>query len=410
MPGVRVMIPTLVGLLLGWCGPLSAATPQELLGRIKAIGPEGKGSAAAAAAWRELVELGPSALVPTLKEFDEKRLVVVNWLRPAVDAIAERAAKTGRKLPVEELEPFLADRTHSPLGRRVAYDLLVQADPTTPERWLPRLLEDPAPELRREAVAKVLQDGEKQFDKPVALAALVIGSSAKIPVGSTFVPAAQRPGVQVLFKKALTAACDEDQVKACATQLEALGDKVDLAKHFGFVRSWALVAPFDNTNMAGFAVAYPPEKGVDLKAKYTVKGEKQATWGGTTSTSPTGVVDLKPVLGPEKGAVAYAFTVIDSPTERPIEIRTGSYNSLKIFLNGKEVFAHEEYHHGMNIDQYFCRATLKAGKNELLVKVCQNEQKEQWAQSWMFQLRLCDSTGVAVPFAVVPPMVPSLEK
>jgi hypothetical protein len=31
-----------------------------------------------------------------------------------------------------------------------------------------------------------------------------------------------------------------------------------------------------------------------------------------------------------------------------------------------------------------------------VVKVCQNEQTEPWAQNWAFQLRLCDATGKAI--------------
>jgi len=38
-----------------------------------------------------------------------------------------------------------------------------------------------------------------------------------------------------------------------------------------------------------------------------------------------------------------------------------------------------------------------------LVKVCQNDQPEEWAQNWMFQLRLTDGLGAAVPLVVVTP-------
>jgi hypothetical protein len=31
-----------------------------------------------------------------------------------------------------------------------------------------------------------------------------------------------------------------------------------------------------------------------------------------------------------------------------------------------------------------------------LLKLCQNEQKEDWAQDWHFQLRICDASGAAV--------------
>jgi hypothetical protein len=32
----------------------------------------------------------------------------------------------------------------------------------------------------------------------------------------------------------------------------------------------------------------------------------------------------------------------------------------------------------------------------ILVKCLQNEQTEDWAQNWDFQLRVCDATGTAV--------------
>ena len=108
------------------------------------------------------------------------------------------------------------------------------------------------------------------------------------------------------------------------------------------------------------------------------------------------------MLGKHKGTVAYAYAVALSPAERPVQIRAGSANALKLFLNGKEVFAREEYHHGMEMDQYVGTGTLKAGRNDLLVKVCQNEQSEPWAQNWMFQVRLCDAVGAAVPWTPAP--------
>jgi hypothetical protein len=31
-----------------------------------------------------------------------------------------------------------------------------------------------------------------------------------------------------------------------------------------------------------------------------------------------------------------------------------------------------------------------------LIKLCQNEQKEEWTVQWQFQLRVCDASGTAV--------------
>ena len=41
------------------------------------------------------------------------------------------------------------------------------------------------------------------------------------------------------------------------------------------------------------------------------------------------------------------------------------------------------------------------GRNTILLKVCQNEQADAWAQVWDFQLRVCDAVGGAVPLTVV---------
>ena len=48
------------------------------------------------------------------------------------------------------------------------------------------------------------------------------------------------------------------------------------------------------------------------------------------------------------------------------------------------------------MDQYAGAGELKQGKNVILLKICQNEQTEDWAQDWKFQLRVCDPTGRAV--------------
>jgi hypothetical protein len=53
------------------------------------------------------------------------------------------------------------------------------------------------------------------------------------------------------------------------------------------------------------------------------------------------------------------------------------------------------------MDQYAATGMLRAGRNELLIKVCQNEQTEEWAQEWSFHARVCDKAGTAVPIKVL---------
>jgi hypothetical protein len=351
--------------------------PAPLLARIKAVRKQGAGNAEAAAAWMELVKIGPSALLPTLAAMDADP-ITANWLRAAADAIAEKAL-AARQLSAKDLETFVLQKKHNGAARRIAYEWLVRLDPTAPGRLLPGMLDDPGAELRRDAVAVVLKEADAlrpKDDKAAAIAA---------------------------YRKALAAARDEDQVEAAAKQLKALGVTADLAHHYGFVRRWLLLEPFDNHNSVGFATVYPPETGVEPSKTYKGKGGADTRWTAHTTTDPHGVVDLNKVLGKHKGVVVYAYAVVESPKEQKVQLRAGSMNAIKIFLNGKLLFGREEYHHGMQLDQHIGKGVLKAGRNIILVKLCQNEQTDSWAQEWKFQLRLCDDLGTALPVKVVTP-------
>jgi hypothetical protein len=368
---------TLAVCFLFVAAPALAAEPAPLLAKIKSVGREGAGNAEASKAWQELVKLGPAALFDTLAALDDADPTAANWLRSAVDAIADHELAAKRALPTDKLEAFIKDTKHSGRSRRLAYEWLVRVDPSTPKRLLPGMLNDPGSELRRDAVAVALDDAQKLSDKDDKAAA------------------------KSAYEKVLAAARDKDQVDLAAKQLKTLGVTVDLPAHFGFIQRWQLVAPFDNRGGKGFAVVYPPENGVDLHTTYAAKEDSKVGWKEFTTTDAYGVVDLNKVIGKHMGAVGYAFAAVESPKEQAVEIRAGSNNAVKLFLNGKNVFFREEYHHGNHMDQHVGRGVLKAGRNEVLIKVCQNEQKDDWAQSWSFQLRICDAIGGAVPFKVV---------
>jgi hypothetical protein len=367
-----------VGCLLFFVVLAHAEPSRDALARLKAVGREGAGNEAAARGWKDLVSQGPAALPAILHAMDDADAAAANWLRTAVDAIAERALAAGTSLPVEQLEQFVQQTKHNSAARRLAYEWLCRVDSKTPSRLLPSMIQDPSPELRRDAVAAQIKKAQTLLDKN------------------------DKDAARAAYRKALIGACDKDQVDQIVGQLDKLGVKVDVAAHFGYVRQWLLVAPFDNRKDAGFLVAYPPEKVVNPAAVYKGKDGIEARWVSFVSKDPYGVVDLNKALGKQQGVVAYAYAVVESPTERAIQIRAGSENAVKIFLNGKELYHRDEYHHGADVDQHIAHTTLRAGRNELLLKVCQNEQQEDWAQAWIFQARLCDAVGAAVPFTQVP--------
>lgn len=350
-----------------------ATESSTWIGKITSVGREGKGNPEAAAAWKKLVQQGPEVLPLILRAMKDDDRIGSNWLRPAFEAVASRALAEG-KLSAEPLESFVKDRKQSGAARRLAFEWLTQVDKTAPDRWLPQMLDDPSAELRRDAIDRLIKEGEKLAEKK------------------------DNDAAKSVFEKALKTVGDPEQIDVLAKALEKLGVKIDLPKTYGFIQQWHLITPFDHRKGKGWNVAHPPEKGVDLAATYPGTDGKEAKWVPHSTTDATGVVNLNKVLGNLKGTIAYACAQLDSPDERLVEFRAGCINGLKIFLNGKEIFAREEYHHGMRVDQYSARGVLQKGTNTILLKVAQNEQKEPWAQNWQFQLRVCDTVGAAVPF------------
>ncbi|MEC7356220.1 MAG: hypothetical protein VYE53_13850, partial [Planctomycetota bacterium] len=61
--------------------------------------------------------------------------------------------------------------------------------------------------------------------------------------------------------------------------------------------------------------------------------------------------------------------------------------------NGELVISNHVYHAGNAIDQFAGAITLKPGANQIILKICQNEQTDSWAQEWQFQARVTDATG-----------------
>ncbi|MBY0231534.1 MAG: hypothetical protein K2W96_19790 [Gemmataceae bacterium] len=356
----------LAGALALAAGAVLAEGPADLIKTLGAVGPEGKGHEEAAAAWKKLAASDASVLVPILAAMQDEELRSANWLRSAFLAVAERAHEAG-KLPKADLEAFVKDAKKPRAARRLAYEWLAKADPTAPERLLPGMTRDPSPELRRDAVARLIKAAEKA-DKVED------------------------------WQAALAGATDPDQVDGIAKRLEKLGVKADLPKHFGFVTRWRLVGPFENVRNIGWDTAYPPEKKIDLSATHEGKDGAEAKWIAHETKDPHGLVDLNKALKKHKGAVAYAYAEVESPKDQEAWLRAGCITSIKMWVNGKLAFARDEYHHGMSMDQHVGKAALKKGKNTILLKVCQNEQKEPWAQDWMFQLRLSDFAGSAVEF------------
>src|SRR4029078_12554594 len=126
------------------------APPEELAGQlraIRAVAAEGNGNKEAGLAWRELSRSRAQDIPEILAAFDEANPLAVNYLRSAVETIAQRELEQGGKLPAGEREKLMLDTKPDPRGRRLAYELLAGVDSAAPDRIIPGLLHDPSVEF-----------------------------------------------------------------------------------------------------------------------------------------------------------------------------------------------------------------------------------------------------------------------
>lgn len=370
----RMVVSPIACFMVVWNFPSAAVLADDVETQIRTIlmvQKEGAGHAAAVPVLKSLTQQPSTALVPLLRGMDGANPLAANWLRGAFEAIADRNLKGGAALPKQELEEFALDRTHAAQSRQLAFEWLLKIDPGASDRLVPQMLDDPCAEFRRESVQRLIDAASKSGE------------------------AKQTAESKETYLRAFRAALDPDQLDLVFDELTKLGEKPDLKRQLGLLNNWWLIGPFDHRNGIGFDAIYPPELEIDLQKKYAgTVGE--VSWIKKETDERHSVLDLNTLVGRHKGAAAYAYNEFEADQVRHVEIRLGTPNGWKLWVNGKLVFAHEEYHQLTQMDQYRTPVVLQPGTNRILLKICQNEQTEDWAQDWEFQVRVCDASGTAV--------------
>lgn len=153
--------------------------------------------------------------------------------------------------------------------------------------------------------------------------------------------------------------------------------------------TWHLVGPFDNAGNAGFDKVFPPELGVDLEAEYpgvggTVKWREMSFGDGRVHSLRRFDQD-----GP---LVCYLFRRISVDRAREVRVSLGSDDGIKLWLNGQLLHAND-IKRGASAGQDFVTLPLRAGNNELLLKVV-NREGRTWA--FYFAPTLSERTLVAL--------------
>ncbi len=134
---------------------------------------------------------------------------------------------------------------------------------------------------------------------------------------------------------------------------------------------WYYAGPFDNTDNVGFDKAYPPEKVVDLKAKYTGKDDVEIAWKTLPKFVPGEIYDLAALFAKAKqNAVVYLYYEFETANPVKLPLSFGSDDSISVFFNGLQLL-HEDVVRPAAADQNRINIVPKPGKNQLLVKIGQ---------------------------------------
>ena len=171
----------------------------------------------------------------------------------------------------------------------------------------------------------------------------------------------------------------------------------DYMNRTGFIaeNTWSVIGPFDNKSGIGYNTAYIPENTTQIDAAAQFPGVGgQLGWEKQNDETFDGYVDFNKIFdGYTDWAAAYAWASVTSPDEQGVQLRFGSDDQAKVWLNGEEVFTQSESdtRGTRGIDQHIVPVTLKAGENSILVKVCDE------TASWGFYLRFTDTNGNPFP-------------
>lgn len=133
---------------------------------------------------------------------------------------------------------------------------------------------------------------------------------------------------------------------------------------------WYYCGPFANPNQKGFDTVYPPEREQDLKKTYPGKNNVPCPWKEGQFTDGQ-VNNLALFQGDQNiDSVIYLYREITCSVPLEVPVSMGSDDTLTVWLNGEKIVS-QNVQRGVAPDQANVTMKLKAGKNTLLIKVCQ---------------------------------------
>jgi hypothetical protein len=175
--------------------------------------------------------------------------------------------------------------------------------------------------------------------------------------------------VEVL-KAAYAAATSPGLRKIIRESLRRLGVR-DIPANYtpGYVFVWLVAGPIPASEGDLLKTKFPPEKGgVNVSEGFDLGGRRYV-WRLTVGNED-GILDLVETVGPESNCAVYMYSEILVDKAQEVEMRFGSDDGFKAWLNGTEV-ARFESHRAIKPGSEKVKVRLNAGTNKLLMKVAQ---------------------------------------
>jgi hypothetical protein len=200
---------------------------------------------------------------------------------------------------------------------------------------------------------------------------------------------------QLLFQRTVQLLRNEG--KPAIPQLRKVG--------FSIQNDWIILSPFDNVDNKGFNTEYPPEVKLDFDEFYAGK-ERIIRWGKVgedvwddrrqdiyTDLAYTHF-DSFERTGLEYNwnyrstkSIAYLITYVYPPEEMAAQIKLGSADGIKVWIDNELVFTNDIVRHP-EFDQDSFTVHLLEGKNTIILKISSNN-KDTWGD-WGFYFRITD--------------------
>lgn len=150
---------------------------------------------------------------------------------------------------------------------------------------------------------------------------------------------------------------------------------LDASRPIPLANTWHRIGPFENKDNSGFAIAYPPEEKIDLAAEYEGAGEP-ARW--REARLPDGRVNSLRGFKRNDDVLCYLYRKIEVASPTRVRVSLGSSKGMALWLNGEKLLSTTEKRIAAMANQDFVVLELKAGANDLLLKV-PNPGKGGWA-------------------------------